>query len=91
MTIEQIKNSIDAAIDAAYTEALANPQRKASEPINGDPAATIRVDVYRSINGCGFRVVGQVAIGDIVLKKVRQHGPDAAGEHGWEVARKTDL
>lgn len=84
MTIAQIRNLIDAAIDAAYAAALANPQRQPAQPVNGDPSATVRVDTYTSTIGSGFCVVGQVVLGDIVLKKVRQHGPDTASEHGWK-------
>ena len=74
---------INLAIDAAYTAALANPQKVAATPINGDATQTIQTVVYQAPSGPGFRVIGRVNVGGATVIRVKNQGHDTASEKEW--------
>jgi hypothetical protein len=75
--------AINAAIDAAYQAALANPQKQAPQAVGGNANQTVSVVTYVAPAGPGFRVVGTLNVGGCRIVRVRNHGPDTASERAW--------
>lgn len=75
--------SINQAIDAAYSAALADPQRVMPHAIAEN--VTLQTDTYVAPGGSGFRVVCRVSVPEshFTVSRVRNHGPDARSERGW--------
>ena len=74
---------INSAMDAAFSAALANPQKVVATPVNGDPNQTVQTETYVAPTGSGFRVVGRIKVGNFMAIKVRNHGPDTKSERDW--------
>lgn len=74
---------LNAAIDAAYATALANPQRVLPQTIAEN--VTLQTDTYVAPTGPGFRVVCRVKVpeANFTATRVRNHGPDTASERDW--------
>jgi hypothetical protein len=74
---------LNAAIDAAYAAALANPQRVMPQTIAEN--VTLQTDTYVAPTGGGFRVVCRIKVPEVnfTVSKVRNHGPDTASERAW--------
>ena len=88
---------INAAIDAAFTAALANPQKVASAPVNGDANQIVQTVAYDAPTGIGFRVVGKINVSGATIIRTKNHGPDTTSERAWpadieaEVVRQVTL
>ena len=74
---------INSAIDAAFSDALANPQKVAPAPVNGSANQTIQTVVYQAPTGSGFRVVGTVIVNGVRITRIKNNGPDTASERDW--------
>jgi hypothetical protein len=89
--------SINAAIDAAYSAALAHPQKVAPATVGDDANQTVQTVVYEAPIGSGFRVVGKINVGGATILRVRNSGPDTGSERAWpadieaEVARQIGI
>ena len=75
--------AINSAIDAAFTAALANPQKVAATPVGSDPNQTVQTVTYVAPTGSGFRIIGRVKVGGYTAICVRNHGPDTKSERDW--------
>lgn len=75
--------AINSTMDAAFSAALANPQKAAPAQVGDDPNQTVQTDTYVAPTGSGFRVVGRLKVGGYTAICVRNHGPDTKSERDW--------
>jgi hypothetical protein len=75
--------AINSAMDAAFSTALANPQKAAPAQVGDDPNQTVQTVTYVAPTGSGFRVIGRIVVGGFSATKVRNHGPDTKSERDW--------
>ena len=74
--------SLNAAIDAAYTSAIANSQRVLPQTIA--PNVTLQTDTYIAPTGNGFRIVCIIKREDgAFIMRVKNYGPDINSEKEW--------
>ena len=76
-------SQIGAVADAAFQTTLALPQQRVVPQAIGDNV-TLRTDIYVGPFGSGFAVVAQIKIGERIIIRVRQHGPETARERDWD-------
>ena len=67
---------INAAVDAAFTAALANPPTQRVAPVAIADNATLRTDIYTGPKGSGFVVAAVVDLKYLKLTIAKQNGPE---------------
>jgi hypothetical protein len=75
---------IDQEIDKLYNLSLTNPQIISSYFVENNENYICEVETYVSLEGNGFRVVGNLKEGGKTYIRIKNHGPDViVKELGW--------
>lgn len=75
---------IDEEMQKLYTQSTLDPKIITPYNVDGNNNLTVRVVIYTSLEGSGFKVFGKIKENNKTYIRVLNYGPDIASNRGWQ-------